>query len=113
MSSSISSSEPAVWSRWLRAFLAALALGTALVFGFVIAIDPYDSGHFGFLGIEGVSDINANTGNAGRARDPQFNAAIVGDSTAQPLKPSDLSALTGAHFVQLTVPGAGARAARC
>jgi hypothetical protein len=110
MSSSISSSEPAPeWGRWLAVFLAALALGAALVFAFVIAIDPYDSGRFGFLRIEGVSDINPNTANASRARDPQFDSAILGDSTAQLLKPSELSALTGARFVQLTVPGAGPR----
>jgi hypothetical protein len=110
MSSSISSSEPAPeWGRWLTAFLGALALGAALVFAFVIAVDPYDSGRFGFLGIEGVSDLNPRTANASRARDPQFDSAIIGDSTAQLLKPSELSALTGARFVQLTVPGAGPR----
>lgn len=109
MSSSISSSEPAPeWGRWLGAFLAALASGAALVFAFVIAIDPYDSGRFGFLRIEGVSDINPNTANASRARDPQFDSAIIGDSTAQLLEPSALS-ITGARFVQLTVPGTGPR----
>jgi hypothetical protein len=110
MSSSISSSEPAPeWGRWLAAFLGALALGAALVFAFVIAVDPYDSGRFGFLRIEGVSDVNPNTANASRARDPQFDSAIIGDSTAQLLKPSELSSMTGARFVQLTVPGTGPR----
>lgn len=110
MSSSISSSEPAPeWGRWLGTFLGAVALGAVLVFAFVIAVDPYDSGRFGFLGIEGVSDLNPRTANASRARDPQFDSAIIGDSTAQLLKPSELSALTGARFVQLTVPGSGPR----
>jgi hypothetical protein len=110
MSSSISSSEStAEWGRWLGVFLAALALGAALVFAFTITIDPYDSGRFGFLGIAGVSDINPNTANASRARDPQFDSAIIGDSTAQRLKPSELSSMTGARFVQLTVPGTGPR----
>ena len=110
MSSSISSSEATPeWGRWLAAFLGALALGAALVFAFVIAVDPYDSGRFGFLGIDGVSDVNPNTANASRARDPQFDSAIIGDSTAQLLKPSVLSSMTGARFVQLTVPGTGPR----
>ena len=110
MSSSISSFEPAPqWGRWLTAFFGALALGAALVFAFVIAVDPYDSGRFGFVGIEGISDLNPRTANASRARDPQFDSAIIGDSTAQLLKPSELSALTGARFVQLTVPGSGPR----
>lgn len=90
-------------------FAATLALGTALLLAALIAIDPYDSGRFGFLGITGVSDINANTANASRARDPHFDSAIIGDSTGQLLKPSELSRLTGLRFVQLTVPGTGPR----
>jgi hypothetical protein len=112
MSSSTSSSDlcaGAGWAVWLGAFLGALGVGTALVFAFVIAVDPYDNGQFGFLGIEGVSDIVQSTANASRARDPQFDSAIIGDSTGQPIKPAELSRLTGHRFVQLTVQGAGPR----
>lgn len=108
MSSSISSSDSdrAAWARWLAVFAATLALAAALVFAAVIVIDPYDSGRFGF-GIAGVSDINPNTANASHARDPRFDAAIIGDSTAQALDPGELSRRTGRRFVQLSVPGAG------
>jgi len=110
MSSSISSSEPASeWGCWLAAFLGALALGAALVFALAVAVDPYDSGRFGFLGIKGVSDGSPRTANASRARDPQFDSAVIGNSTGQLLSPAELSRATGARFVQLTVPGTGPR----
>jgi hypothetical protein len=115
MSSSISSSDAlaetdaAAWRRWLAAFLGALALGAAAIFALVLIVDPYDSGRFGILGIQGVYDESPRTANASRARDPQFDSAVFGNSTGQLLKPSELSRLTGASFVQLTVPGTGPR----
>ena len=119
MSSSTSSSErrrfrnSRVGALARDVFVGALALGCAVVFALVMAVDPYDSGRFGILGIEGISDESPRTANASRARDPQFNSAVFGNSTGQLLKPSELSRLTGARFVQLTVPGTGAaRAAR-
>src|SRR5437868_4251016 len=116
MSSSISSSdavlapsEASAWGRWLATFLSALALGAALVFALVLIVDPYDSGRVGLLGIHGVDDISPRTANASRARDPQFDSAMIGNSTGQLLKPSELSRLTGLRFVQLTTPGTGPR----
>ena len=112
MSLSTSSSDVAdatEWGRWLGVFLGALALGAAAIFAFVLAIDPYDSGRVGILGISGVDDASPRTANASRARDPQFDSAVIGNSTGQLLKPSELSGLTGKTFVQLTVPGTGPR----
>lgn len=116
MSSSISSSDAVVaereasaWGRWLAIFLGALAIGAAAVYALVLIVDPYDSGRAGLLGIEGVNDASPRTANASRARDPQFDSAVVGNSTGQLLKPSELSRLTGLSFVQLTTPGTGPR----
>jgi len=116
MSSSTSSSEAVVapsetspWGRWLLTFLGALALGAAAVYALVLVVDPYDSGRVGMLGIKGVDDVSPRTANASRARDPQFDSAIIGNSTGQLLKPSELSRLTGRKFVQLTTPGTGPR----
>jgi hypothetical protein len=116
MSSSISSSDAIVaqseapaWGRWLATFLAALVLGAAAVFALVLIVDPYDSGRVGLTGIKGVNDASPRTANASRARDPQFDSAIIGNSTGQLIKPSELSRLTGLSFVQLTVPGTGPR----
>ena len=115
MSSSISSSDAApieaapAWGRWLASFLGALALGCAVVFAIVLIVDPYGSGRVGLTGIKGVNDASPRTANASRARDPQFDAAVFGNSTGQLLNPSELSRLTGTRFVQLTVPGTGPR----
>jgi hypothetical protein len=110
MNSSISSSDDAIqWGRCLVAFLGALGLGALLVLAVMIAVDPYDSGRFGLLGIVGVADSTEVTANASRARDPQFDSAIFGNSTGQRVNPAELSQATGHHFVQLTAPGADPR----
>jgi hypothetical protein len=110
MNSSISGSDSAYeWGRCLVVFLGVLTLGALLVLGVMIAVDPYDSGRFGLLGIEGVADKTEVTANASRARDPQFDSAVIGNSTGQRLNPSELSQATGQHFVQLTTPGADPR----
>ena len=104
MSSSTSSSdvaarETADWGRWLATFLGTLALGAAAVFAFVLIVDPYDSGRVGLLGIKGVRDASPRTANASRARDSQFDSAVIGNSTGQLVKPDELSRLTGGRFV--------------
>jgi hypothetical protein len=115
MSSSTSSSDTAAdaaaapaWGRWLATFVATLVVAGALVAALILIVDPYDSG-FGLLGIKGVDDASPRTANASRARDPQFDSAVIGNSTGQLVKPSELSQLTGAKFVQLTTPGTGPR----
>ncbi|SHK01778.1 hypothetical protein SAMN05444159_2193 [Bradyrhizobium lablabi] len=110
MNSSISSSDDAIQcGRSLAAFLGALGLGALLVLAVMITVDPYDSGRFGLLGIVGVADSTEVTANASRARDPQFDSAIFGNSTGQRLNPAELSQATGNHFVQLTAPGSDPR----
>ena len=97
------------WSRCLRACLVTLAICAALLFALTIAVDPYDSGKFGFFGINGVADRNTLTANASRARDPDFDSAIIGNSTALLINPAALSRATGLHFVQLSVVGGSPR----
>jgi hypothetical protein len=112
MSSSISSSDAANasgWGRCLKACLGVLGITAALFLALMVLVDPYDSGRFGLLGIAGVDDKLPYTANASRARDPQFDAAIIGNSTGQLLKPAELSQSTAAHFVQLVAPGADPR----
>ncbi|MGJ4887730.1 hypothetical protein [Bradyrhizobium sp. HKCCYLR20261] len=109
MSSSTSSSDAvasAIWERCIAAFLAALGGGALLVLALMVAIDPYDSGRFGLLGIKGTGDSWTPTGQVSRARDPDFDSAVIGNSTAQLIRPDTLSAATGSRFVQLFVSGA-------
>jgi hypothetical protein len=105
---SISDRSPG-WRRSLAACLGALGLGALLLFALMALVDPYDSGRFGWLGIAGVDDKNPLTANASRARDPQFDSAIFGNSTGQLLNPTELSQATGKRFVQLVAPGADPR----
>jgi hypothetical protein len=93
------------WGRCLAACLGALAIGAVLLFAVMIAVDPYDAGKFGWLGIDGVDDRDTHTATASRARDPQFDSAVIGNSTAQMLNPSELSRATGLRFVQLYLTG--------
>ncbi|MGH6754546.1 MAG: hypothetical protein ACREDP_20525, partial [Bradyrhizobium sp.] len=99
------SDRPDQWSSSLAACLGALVIGAVLLFGLMIAIDPYDTGKFGWLGIDGVDDRDTHTATASRARDPLFDSAIVGNSTAQMLHPVKLSQATGLRFVQLYMTG--------
>jgi hypothetical protein len=107
MSSSISSSDTSPeWGRSLIACFGTLAIGGLLLSALLVLVDPYDSGRFGWLGISGVADKLDFTADASRARDPQFDSAIFGNSTGQLLEPAQLSPATGRHFVQLIAPGA-------
>jgi hypothetical protein len=95
------SDRPDDWTRSLVACLGALVIGAVLLFAVMVAVDPYDSGKFGWLGIEGVDDRDPHTASASRVRDAQFDSAIIGNSTAQILNPAELSQATGLRFVQL------------
>jgi hypothetical protein len=101
----LASQEMTDWGRCLWACFATIVVCVLSLFGFVIAVDPYDSGKFGFLGINGVADRNSVTADASRARDVNFNSAIFGNSTALLINPAQLSQATGLRFVQLSVVG--------
>lgn len=102
----ISNSDSSLeWSRCLAACVGTLGIGALLLFIFLIAVDPYDGGKFGLLGIDGVDDRNSFTAVASRARDTNFDSAIIGNSTAMLLDPVGLSQATGLRFVQLSVVG--------
>lgn len=92
------------WSRFVRALALAAGLLLALGITFLLAIDPYDSGRTGVIGRHGLHDQFPYTANASRARDPRFDAAIFGNSHAQPLKPERLDPQTGVSFVSLIMP---------
>jgi hypothetical protein len=113
MTSSISSSETPVdpkavseWRRWLVAFLSVPLLGICLIVTFLVAVDPYDTGKFGLLDIDGVDDGTTSTAIPSRARDAQFDSAVIGNSTVQALDPAELSRASGLRFVQLYKIGA-------
>lgn len=112
MTSFISSSESVPdsgsalkWRRWLVAFLSVPLIGISVILAFLVAVDPYDTGKFALMDVHGVDDWNTRTAIPSRARDPQFDAAVIGNSTIQRLNPTELSQATGLRFVQLYMIG--------
>jgi hypothetical protein len=98
--------DDAAWDRCLKACIGTLGSGLLALFIFMILVDPYDSGRFGLLGIDGMTDRNTTTATVSRARDANFDSAVIGNSTSQLLDPVELSRATGLNFVQLRVNGA-------
>jgi hypothetical protein len=103
-SSSTSSSD---WRRFLASVAVAAALILGLALGFLVAADPFDTGRLTPLPLHGIHVTGQRLAIASLGRDPDFDAAIVGDSTIQLVSPERLSRLTGRRFVQLSVPGSG------
>jgi hypothetical protein len=108
MNSSISSSEPRGWQRFLRVYLATLLAVGGACFAFVLIVDPFNTGMLTPFGNTIVQTYDAaRFGNVGRGRDPRFDSAIFGNSTGQLLEPERLDRLTGARFVNLFIGGSG------
>jgi hypothetical protein len=101
--------SPHAWRRFAVMFLALFGGGVGLVYVALLVIDPYDTGRFPTFMKPGVVDSGQRTSNASHARDPGFNAAVIGNSRGQMLDPAKLSELTGLSFVQLTTPASGSR----
>ena len=78
-----------------------------LLFGVLLLVDPYDTGRFPSFGITGIGDRSMRTADASRGRNPRFNAAVIGNSTAQRLDPYRLSQESGFRFTQLSIPKLG------
>ena len=98
-----------MWPKFVKVFLTIFVLGTVSLYGFILLIDPYDSGRFGIRSIAGIVDEDPRTANVSRGRDPRFDSAVIGNSHGQLLDPNRLSTASGKHFVQLTIPGTGPR----
>ncbi len=97
------------WRRGLILFARILGGCLALIGAAIVLVDPYDSGRLLALVPPGIDDGNPRTATVSRARDPQFNSAIIGNSHIQLISPANLSSATGMSFVHLSVPGTGPR----
>jgi hypothetical protein len=78
-----------------------------LLFGVLVLIDPYDTGRFPSFGLVGIGDRSMRTADASRGRAVRFNAAVIGNSTAQRLDPYRLSHESDFRFTQLSIPKLG------
>ena len=64
-------STEGVWRRFALAYLGVFAGIIGVVYGFIIVVDPYDSGRFPRLGLRGLLDGLARLGNAAPGRPAQ------------------------------------------
>jgi hypothetical protein len=97
------------YRRCAIAFLAVFFGGIGLIYTFLLAVDPWDTGRFPTPMPGGVSDIERRTATASRGRDLRFDSAIFGNSRTYSLDPVRLSQATGYSFVSLGTPDAGPR----
>jgi hypothetical protein len=97
------------WPAFARVFLLTFGAGLALLYVFILLVDPFGTGWFPALPMTGINDEDPRTADVYRARDPQFDSAIIGNSTGQLLSPERLNRANGPNFVQLTIPGSGPR----
>ncbi len=108
MNSSTFSSEidaAALWRRWLVILLTALVTSSAAVFAAVVMLDPYSTGRLTPIQRVDIAIPTRTFVVAGLARDPRFNAAILGNSHGMSIEPEILDPAAGARFVQLWVYG--------
>jgi hypothetical protein len=104
LSTSSSDQQPAAF---LKTF-AIVALGLLVgVLACLVVLDPYGTGRLTPLAARGIAETGPRMANASRLANPEFNAAIVGNSTIQLLSPERLLTATGRRFVQLSIPGTG------
>ncbi len=134
MSSSISNSEP-TWLRrraaWLfgdqhgandargasvdveaaasfaRTTLASACALFGILYAFVLACDPYDTGKFNLFTTAGSWSSTPFIADVRLGRDPDYQAAVIGNSTAALISPARLSAQTGRRFVSLAMAALG------
>ena len=92
------------WASFCWTLVGTSCLVFALGVGFLLAVDPYDTGRTGLLGRSGLHDQYPFTANASRTRDARFDAAIFGNSHVQALRPERLDPQTGLAFANLSMP---------
>jgi hypothetical protein len=97
------------WRRWLVTLVSIIVGTMAVLYGAVVLLDPFSTGHFTPIARIDIATRNITMGHVARVRDLRFDAAIIGNSHAVTFDPGRLSALTGRAFAQLSSPGYGVR----
>lgn len=104
MSSSTSSSDP--WRRFTRLFSITALAALAILYGFVIIVDPWDTLPLSPRLPRVPISTNARYSFPALARSPQFDSAILGNSSSRLLQPAELNPGFGAHFANLAMNSA-------
>ncbi len=97
--------EAPQWRRWLACLVLGSAGGAAMLFAFILLIDPYTTGRLALSGRLDMASGNASFAKAAVIRDPQFDTAIVGASTGDSLDPAHISGISNRSVAQLSIQG--------
>ncbi|MDE2517127.1 MAG: hypothetical protein KGL12_13955 [Rhodospirillales bacterium] len=103
MSSSTSSSERAAWRRFFRAFVGAAVIAGALVYGFLVLVDPFDTLPLSPPATRWPVATDARFSFPALARSARFDSAIFGTSTSRLLRPHALDPILHARFANLAM----------
>jgi hypothetical protein len=96
------------WLRYCRRLLAT-ALGLAAVlYAFILVLDPYQNVPFSPALARAPIATNQRFSYPAVARDPAFDSVVIGTSTSRLLDPRALGAATGASFANLAMNSATA-----
>jgi hypothetical protein len=106
MPSSTSSSE---WRRFFALVVGAAAGAAALLYAFIVAVDPFDALPLSPPLARAPVSTNARFSFPALGRSAAFDSAVIGTSTSRLLRPAALdSAFGGARFVNLSMNAATA-----
>lgn len=86
--------------------LLATALSSALVYLFILMVDPYDSVPWSPDWERRATTNHNRYHTAALAKQAQFDSAVVGSSTSMQLNPNELDAVLQARFVNLAMQAA-------
>jgi len=98
----------AQWRRFVAVFLRVLVGGAAIIYLFVLLIDPYDDVAFSLALDRQIVSISQRHMYPQIVRSRRFDALIVGDSTSRLLDPELLDREFGVHFANLAMDSATA-----
>lgn len=94
------------WRRWIALFLAGVLACAALLYGFVVALDPFGLRVRPGQAARPLMDINQRYMYPQLVRSGAFDAAILGTSTMRLLDPAILSRTMGMRFANLAMNAA-------
>ncbi len=105
MSSSTSSSDPPAdpWRRFFLRFVATVGGAIALVYAFVVLVDPFDTLPIAWPADRPPVASNARFAFPALARSDRFDSALFGTSTSRLMRPAAIDPLFGTRLVNLSM----------
>ncbi|MGE0383721.1 MAG: hypothetical protein AB7Q97_03270 [Gammaproteobacteria bacterium] len=100
--------DASAWRAHLRALATALGLFALGLYAFILVVDPYQNVPFSPPLPRAPVDTNQRFSYPPIARNPAFDSAVFGTSTARLLNPDHLNPLLHAKFANLAMNGATA-----